>query len=86
MLQEGFANFPVLNRFSVGTNCICIIFVFACCVEVLFYLDPYFFPLWFLGDTFRQVYVHGLNVRGGLEKPYDKHMGVQDPYIVGTSL
>jgi hypothetical protein len=45
-----------------------------------------FFPLWFLGDTFRQVYVHGLNVRGGLEKPYDKHMGVQDPYIVGTSL
>jgi hypothetical protein len=35
-LQEGFADFPVLNRFSVGINYICIIFVIACSVEVLF--------------------------------------------------
>jgi hypothetical protein len=84
-LQEGFADFPVLNRFNVGTNCICIIFVIACSVEVLFLFGSLFFPLWFWGDTFRQDYVHGLNVRG-LEKPYDKHIGVHYPFILGLCL
>jgi hypothetical protein len=43
-LQEGFADFPVLNRFSVGTNCICIIFVIACNVEVLILFGSLFSP------------------------------------------
>jgi hypothetical protein len=44
------------------------------CRNFIFLFGSLFFPLWFWGDTFRQGYVHGLNVRG-LEKPYDKHIG-----------
>jgi hypothetical protein len=42
-----------------------------------------FFPLWV--THFAKFYVHGLNVRG-LEKPYDKHIGVRYPFIFGFML